>query len=220
MKFAIITFPGTSCERDVYYAVTHILGQRAEYIRHDCNNINALDSFDAIILPGGSSYGDALRPGSIAAVSAVIPALHRANEQGKIIMGICNGFQILTEAKLLPGVLLLNSDMTFVCKTMPIRVHTRSSIFTKRYGCGQVIQYPIAHAKGRYYCDSNTLRQLRDNNQIIFTYQDNVNGSVASIAGISNKAGNVLGLMPHPERALSGLNIDGLGLFQSIIERF
>jgi len=204
MKFAILTFPGSNCQQDVYYAISNMLKQQAEYVPHTSQN---LDGYDAIILPGGSSYGDALRPGALAAVSPIVTALRKANEQGKKIIGICNGFQILTEAKLLPGVLLPNPDGKFICKTVPIKI-------TKT---GQVVQYPIAHANGRYYCNSQTLQELQDNNQIIFTYENNINDSVANIAGVVNKAGNVLGLMPHPERALYSPNADGLELFKTII---
>jgi len=219
MKFAIITFPGSSCERDIYNAVTNELGQDAEYVRQSNPNPNALDLFDAIIIPGGSSYGDVLRPGCIAATSSIITALRKANEDGKPILGICNGFQILTEAKLLPGVLLKNPSMKYICKTTQIKIATKNSIFTNQYETGQIVNYPIAHAKGHYYCSQETLQELINNNQILFTYENSPNGSLANIAGITNKAGNVLGMMPHPERALDKImgNDDGLGLFKSIL---
>lgn len=219
MKFAIIMFPGTNCERDMYYLVKDELGHHAEYVWHSESGPGALDSYDAIILPGGSSYSDALRPGCIASVANIIPALRRANEMGKPILGVCNGFQILTEAKLLPGILLRNPCTKFICKTVPVKVESNNSIFTNLYKPGQIVNYPIAHASGNYYCDNATLQEMKKNGQILFTYVENPSGSVADIAGITNKAGNVLGMMPHPERAVNMLlgNDDGLALFMSLI---
>jgi len=221
MKFAILTFPGSNCDRDIYNAIKNELGQDAEYVRQSSRDPNALDPFDVIIIPGGSSYGDALRPGCIAATSNIINALYKANQDGKPILGICNGFQILTEAKLLPGVLLKNPSMKYICKTTQIKITTNNSAFTNQYKTGQIVNYPIAHAKGNYYCSQEILQELKDNNQILFTYEgnSNPNGSIANIAGITNKAGNILGMMPHPERAMNMLmgNTHGLGLFKSIL---
>ena len=219
MKFAVLVFPGTNCERDMYDAITYELGQDAAYVRHDNADPAALDAFDVITVPGGSSYGDALRPGAIAAHAPVMPALHKANAQGKRILGICNGFQILTEAGLLPGALLRNPSMQFICKTTPIKVVTNQSPFTRLYENGAVVQYPIAHGSGNYYCDPQTLADMQAHNQILFTYEDNPNSSLSNIAGVTNKAGNVLGLMPHPERALNMVvgNADGLPLFKALV---
>jgi len=196
------------------------LGQYAEYIWHNNASRNALDSFDAILLPGGASFGDYPRPGAAAATASIIPALHKANAAGKPILGICNGFQILTEMGLLPGTLLPNPSMKFICKTTPVKIESNHSIFTNLYKTGQVVNYPIAHASGNYHCDAAILNELKANGQILFTYEDNPSGSVADIAGITNKAGNVLGLMPHPERAVDKVlgNDDGLALFQSIVK--
>jgi phosphoribosylformylglycinamidine synthase len=204
----------------MYHAITDELGQAAAYVRHDNTDPTALDAFDVITIPGGSSYGDALRPGAIAANSGIMPALHRANAAGKTILGICNGFQILTEAGLLPGALLRNPSMQFICKTTPIKVVTNANRFTRLYERGAVVQYPIAHSSGNYYCDPATLAAMQANNQIVFTYEDNPNSSLSNIAGITNPAGNVLGLMPHPERALNAMlgNTDGLPLFKALIQ--
>jgi len=216
MRFAILTFPGTNCERDLFHAIVDVLGHDAEYVQHDEEDETALDRFDAILLPGGSSYGDHPRPGAKAAGTAIISALHKANAEGKIILGICNGFQILTEVGLLPGSLLCNQK--FICKTTPIKVVTSNSRFTNQYQTGQVVNYPIAHARGNYHCSPQELQEMQQNGQILFTYENNPNGSMANIAGITNKAGNVLGMMPHPERAVEAIfgNTDGLGLFESI----
>lgn len=217
MKFAILTFPGTNCERDLFYAITNVLGQSAKYVRHDEECESALDNFDTVLLPGGSSYSDMPRPGAKAATANIILALHKANDQGKTILGICNGFQILIEAGLLPGRLLFNNS--FICKDTPIKVATDKSRFTNEYKAGQIIKYPIAHAHGNYQCSLDELQKLQQNSQILFTYENNPNGSIADIAGITNKKGNVLGMMPHPERAMEEVfnNIDGLGLFKSIL---
>ena len=220
MRFAILVFPGTNCERDLFHAVTDTLGQYAEYVWHNDANHNALNAFDVILLPGGASYGDYPRPGATAATANIIPALRHANHNGKIIVGICNGFQILTETGLLPGTLLPNPSMKFICKTTPIKIESNHSIFTSMYETGQIVNYPIAHASGNYHCDTATLQALKANGQILFTYKDNPSGSIANIAGITNKAGNVLGIMPHPERAVDKVlgNDDGLALFQSIVK--
>jgi len=219
MKFAIIVFPGSNCEADLFHVVKDELGQDVEYVRQSESNPNILDSFDVILLPGGSSYGDYLRPGAIASVTNIIPALHKANEAGKPILGICNGFQILTEAGFLPGSLLPNPSMKFMCKTTPVEVVSNNGIFTNQYEAGQIVNYPIAHLAGKFYCDNKTLNELQANGQILFTYENNPNDSLASIAGITNKKGNVLGLMPHPERAVDRLlgSYDGLALFKSLI---
>ena len=221
MRFAVIVFPGSNCDVDMYHAVKDELDEfgrhEVKYVWHSESN---LDSFDAILLPGGFSYGDYLRCGSMASLSNIIPAIHKANDEGKPILGVCNGFQILTEAGLLPGALLRNTNMKFICKTVKLKVENNNSIFTGLYNKGQTVQYPIAHGEGNYYCDKAAYEDMKVNGQILFTYEDNPNGSLHNIAGICNKKGNVLGMMPHPERAASKLlgGDDGLLLFKSIAE--
>jgi len=217
MKFAVIVFPGSNCDVDMYHAVKDELGQDVEYVWHD---ETSLDGFDAVLLPGGFSYGDYLRCGAIAGMSNVIPALKKACEQGKPILGVCNGFQILTETGLLPGALLRNNNIKFVCKTVNLRVENNDTIFTGMYEKGETVRIPVAHGEGNYYCDEATLAGLRENGQIVFTYGENPNGSLDNIAGITNERGNVLGMMPHPERAVDALlgSDDGLRLFKSILQ--
>jgi len=203
----------------MYHCITDELRQQAEFICHDESCINALDPFDVILLPGGSSYGDIPAPGVMAVTTGIFSALRKAAEEGKLIFGVCNGFQILVAAGLLPGSLLCNTMSRFICKTTPIKIVRNDSAFTNQYEAGQVVNYPIAHMHGRYHCDDATLHQLQQNGQILFTYEDNPNDSTANIAGITNKAGNILGMMPHPERAVDMLlgNADGLPLFKSIV---
>jgi len=217
MKFAVIVFPGSNCDVDMYHAVKDELGQDVEYVWHD---ETSLDGFDAVLLPGGFSYGDYLRCGAIAGMSNVIPALKKACEAGKSILGVCNGFQILTETGLLPGALLRNDNIKFVCKTVDLRVENNETTFTGMYQKGETVRIPVAHGEGNYYCDEATLAGLRENGQIVFTYGENPNGSLDDIAGITNKRGNVLGMMPHPERAVDALlgSDDGLRLFKSILQ--
>lgn len=217
MKFAVIVFPGSNCDVDMFHAIQDELQQEVEYIWHDRTS---LDGFDAVLLPGGFSYGDYLRCGAIASRANIIQALHKANAENKPILGVCNGFQILTETGLLPGVLLKNRGIRFVCKTSQLEVANANTIFTKCYQNGEKIRIPIAHGEGNFYCDNETLQQLKAANRIAFTYTDNPNGSVANIAGITNAAGNVLGMMPHPERAVSPIlgSSDGLNLFKSILQ--
>ena len=219
MRFAVVVFPGSNCDSDMLHAIRDALGQEARYVRHD---EASLDGFDAVLLPGGFSYGDYLRCGAMAASSAVIPALRRANDEGRPILGVCNGFQIMTEAGILPGALLRNKDMKFVCRPARLRVRNARTMFTSLYEEGEIAQIPVAHGEGNYYCDEQTLRRLRDNGQIVFTYEDNFNGSVGAIAGVINEKGNALGMMPHPERASEALlgSADGLKLFQSILQNW
>ena len=216
MNFAVILFPGSNCATDMYHAIKDVLGHSVDYV---WSSDTSLDAYDVIVLPGGFSYGDYLRCGAMAAISNVVPAIRRAAEQGKTIIGICNGFQILTEMGLLPGGLLLNQNRKFLCQTEQLVVANTHTRFTSQYTQGQVIDIPIAHGEGRYYADDETLAQLQANGQIVFTYADNPNGSQADIAGITNQAGNVLCMMPHPERAVEALlgSIDGLGVFHSIM---
>ncbi|AAM24067.1 phosphoribosylformylglycinamidine synthase [Caldanaerobacter subterraneus subsp. tengcongensis MB4] len=219
MKFAVIVFPGSNCDVDCYYAVKDGLGEGVEYVWHQEKN---LSKYDVIMLPGGFSYGDYLRAGAIARFSPVMEAVREEAEKGKFIIGICNGFQILTEAGLLPGALRKNEGLKFICKTVSIIVENDKTPFTTRLKKGQEILLPIAHGEGNYYVDDKTLKELKGNNQIVFRYKENINGSVERIAGVINKKGNVLGMMPHPERAYDSLlgNTDGLYILGSIVDNF
>lgn len=216
MKFAILAFPGSNCEMDLYYAIQDIMNEDVELVSY---KNDSLDGFDAVLIPGGFSYGDYLRSGAIARFSPIIPALQAFAKSGKPVLGICNGFQILTEAGLLPGSLQKNVSAKFICDTDPLVVNNADSMFSSEFKLAQIINLPIAHGDGNYYCDQETLNDLIANDQIIFKYRNNPNGSVANIAGITNKAGNVLGMMPHPERAVEDIlgSSDGIGIFQSIV---
>jgi phosphoribosylformylglycinamidine synthase subunit PurQ / glutaminase len=217
MNFAVLVFPGSNCDLDCYKAVEETIGQSVDYVWHTETD---LSKYDCIIVPGGFSYGDYLRCGAIAQFAPVMTALKEAAEAGKYIIGICNGFQVLTEAGLLPGALLKNKTLKFRCHAATLRVESINNPFTQQYQLGEEINIPIAHGEGNYYCDDAVLKGLQDNGQIIFRYAgDNPNGSVDDIAGISNKAGNVLGMMPHPERAIHELlgSVDGKRMFTSIL---
>ncbi|MDR7002848.1 phosphoribosylformylglycinamidine synthase subunit PurQ [Neobacillus niacini] len=217
MKFAVIVFPGSNCDIDMFHAIKDELGEQVEYVWHD---EKSLDEFDGILLPGGFSYGDYLRSGAIARFSNVMKEVVKAAEAGKPVMGICNGFQILLEAGLLPGAMRRNESLSFICKQVELKVENNQTMFTSTLSEGQSITIPVAHGEGNYYCDEETLAKLKANNQIVFTYQENPNGSLENIAGIMNEKGNVLGMMPHPERAVDALlgSADGLKLFQSIVK--
>lgn len=220
MKFACIVFPGSNCDVDMYHAIKDELGEEVEYVWHDATD---LSEFDGILLPGGFSYGDYLRSGAIARFSNVMAEVVKAAEAGKPILGVCNGFQILLESGLLPGAMRRNKNLKFMCRTVTLRVENNETMFTTAYKKGEEIQIPIAHGEGNYYCDETILKQLQENNQIAFRYEgDNPNGSLEAIAGITNIQGNVLGMMPHPERAVSELlgSADGLKLFQSIVRNW
>ncbi|WP_088005737.1 phosphoribosylformylglycinamidine synthase subunit PurQ [Indiicoccus explosivorum] len=219
MKFAVIVFPGSNCDLDLYHAVKDELGEEAEYVRHDSGD---LSSFDGILLPGGFSYGDYLRCGAISRFSAVMGEIRKAADAGKPVLGICNGFQILTEAGLLPGALLRNKELKFICRTAGLTVTNADTMFTSEYTEGETIRIPVAHGEGNYYCDDQTLERLKLNRQIVFTYSEDFNGSREGIAGIVNERGNVLGMMPHPERAVHELigGTDGLRLFRSIVKQW
>ncbi len=218
MKFAVLVFPGSNCDIDCYKAVEDTIGQSVDYVWHTATDLSA---YDAILVPGGFSYGDYLRCGAIAQFAAVMSEVQKAAEAGKYILGICNGFQILTEAGLLPGALIRNNGLKFVCQQEQLEVVNNSTAFTNQYSQGEMINIPIAHGEGNYYCDDATLAELKANNQIVFRYagDTNPNGSVENIAGISNKAGNVVGMMPHPERAIDQLlgSEDGKRMFTSIL---
>lgn len=220
MKFAVIVFPGSNCDMDLLWAVKDILGEEAEYVRHDADS---LAGFDGVLIPGGFSYGDYLRCGAIARFSKIISEVIRLADEGKPVFGTCNGFQILTEAGLLPGTLLRNESLHFVCKTVQLQVVNNQTNFTSEYQVDEVIQLPVAHGEGNYYCDEATLEKLKENQQIVFTYaNDNPNGSLENIAGIVNEKGNVLGMMPHPERAVESLlgSQDGVRFFKSIVKNY
>lgn len=218
MKFAVIVFPGSNCDVDMYHAIKDELGEEVEYVWHDAVS---LDEFDAVLLPGGFSYGDYLRTGAIARFSNVMKEVQKAAEAGKPVLGVCNGFQILLEAGLLPGAMRRNDSLKFICRPVQLRVENNESMFSACFGDKEVITVPIAHGEGNYYCDEATLESLKANKQIVFTYEgENPNGSLENIAGIMNERGNVLGMMPHPERAVDPLlgGADGLKLFQSIVK--
>jgi phosphoribosylformylglycinamidine synthase I len=218
VKFAVIVFPGSNCDVDMYHAIKDELGEEVEYVWHDAENLN---EFDGILLPGGFSYGDYLRSGAIARFSNVMKAIMKAAEEGKPILGVCNGFQILLEAGLLPGAMRRNNSLKFICRPVELRVENNETMFTSAYEMGEIITIPIAHGEGNYYCEQETLNKLIANRQIVFRYHnENPNGSLEDIAGIINEKGNVLGMMPHPERAVDELlgSADGLKLFQSIVK--
>ncbi|MBS4175651.1 phosphoribosylformylglycinamidine synthase subunit PurQ [Bacillus sp. FJAT-49736] len=219
MKFAVIVFPGSNCDVDMFHAIKDELGEEVEYVWHDTDN---LDQYDGILLPGGFSYGDYLRSGAIARFSNVMKEVVKAAEAGKPVLGICNGFQILLESGLLPGAMRRNESLQFICHTVELMVANNRTMFTSLFNEREIIRIPIAHGEGNYYCDEATLEQLQANNRIVFTYTNNPNGSVSDIAGIMNEKGNVLGMMPHPERAVDELlgSADGLKLFQAIVRNW
>ncbi|MBD1851929.1 phosphoribosylformylglycinamidine synthase subunit PurQ [Leptolyngbya sp. FACHB-711] len=225
MKFGVIVFPGSNCDRDVAMVSRDLLQQPTRMIWHEDSNLSDLD---VVILPGGFSYGDYLRCGAIARFSPAMQATIEHAKQGKFVLGICNGFQVLTEAGLLPGALMRNRDLHFVCDRVPLKVERNDLPWTQHYQSGQVITLPIAHGEGCYYADRDTLAELEDNQQVLFRYATpagnpspdaNPNGSLNNIAGICNRQGNVLGMMPHPERASDPAlgNTDGLGLFKGLL---
>jgi phosphoribosylformylglycinamidine synthase len=219
MKFGVVVFPGSNCDHDAWYAVTANLGQKAEFIWHDSTDLKGAD---AIILPGGFSYGDYLRCGAISRFSPVMGAVKKFAADGGFVAGFCNGFQILTEAGLLPGALIRNENLHFICKNVELRTETVDSPFTNQMTKGQILRVPIAHGEGRYTADQRTLDELEAEDRIAFRYVDNPNGSMRSIAGVLSAGRNVLGMMPHPERASDPLmpGTDGLALFQSLVASF
>lgn len=218
MKFAVIVFPGSNCDIDMYHAIKDELGADVEYVWHTESD---LSQFDGVLLPGGFSYGDYLRTGAIAQFSNVMEAVKEAAAEGKPVLGVCNGFQILLETGLLPGAMKRNRDLKFMCRPVDLVVENNQTMFSNGYGVKEVISVPIAHGEGNYECDDTTLEELEANNRIVFKYAGtNPNGSKHDIAGIINEKGNVLGMMPHPERAVDALlgSADGLKLFQSILK--
>ncbi|MUK88445.1 phosphoribosylformylglycinamidine synthase subunit PurQ [Ornithinibacillus sp. L9] len=219
MRFAVVVFPGSNCDRDMYHAVKDVLGEEAELVWYENSN---LADYDGILLPGGFSYGDYLRSGAVAATSDVMKQVKEHAAKGKPVLGVCNGFQVLTETGLLPGALMRNEKLSFMCHQEELIVENNQTMFTTGYTKGEVVRFPIAHGEGNYFCDAQTLADLQTNNQIVLTYRNNPNGSVADIAGIINKEGNVLGMMPHPERAVESLlgSDDGLTLFKSLVQNW
>lgn len=227
LKFGVIVFPGSNCDRDVVYVTRDLLHQPTRMIWNEDSDLSDLD---VVVVPGGFSYGDYLRCGAIARFSPAMRSVIEHANQGKYVLGICNGFQVLTEAGLLPGALVRNRDLHFICDRVPLRVERTDLAWTQHYTAGDVITIPIAHGEGSYYADPNTLEELEANRQVVFRYcapsgelapDSNPNGSLNQIAGICNRAGNVLGMMPHPERAADAIvgGTDGIRLFQGLLAR-
>ncbi len=225
MKFAVVVFPGSNCDADCFHVVKNVLKQEVEYVWHRDSN---LKGFDCVIIPGGFSYGDYLRTGAIARFSPVMNSVVEFAKKGGLVIGICNGFQILLESGLLPGAMLRNASLKFVCQYVHLRCENNQTSFTNSCSKGQVLSIPIAHGEGNYFTDPETLKRLNDHNQIVFRYSDakgtiskeaNPNGSLENIAGIINTQGNVLGMMPHPERASEKAlgSEDGKFIFESIL---
>jgi phosphoribosylformylglycinamidine synthase I len=225
MKFAVIVFPGSNCDHDAYHAAKHVIGQDAEFVWH---KETSLKGADAVILPGGFSHGDYLRTGAIARFSPVMAAVGDFARQGGPVIGICNGFQILLEAGLLPGAMLRNRDLKFHCEHVRIRVEQTDTPFTRRAALGQILNVPVAHGEGNYFADPDMLQTLEAAGRVVFRYCDgsgeptdasNPNGALHNIAGICNEGRNVVGLMPHPERACESMlgSTDGLVLFESVV---
>ena len=226
MKFGIIVFPGSNCDHDCYHVIRHIIKEEAEYIWHKNEKLNG---YDCIIVPGGFSYGDYLRTGAIARFSRIMKPVEEFAKKGGLVIGICNGFQILLEAGLLPGAMIKNKTLKFICKHINIRVENIDSPFTTLYHKGDILKIPIAHADGNYFADPETIKKLKDNNQIIFRYcnsngeitgESNPNGSIENIAGICSTERNIIGMMPHPERASEKVlgSSDGIMIWESIVK--
>jgi phosphoribosylformylglycinamidine synthase len=216
MKFGVIVFPGSNCDHDAFYAVGTNLGQPVDFIWHDSTTLGAVD---AVILPGGFAYGDYLRCGAIAKFSPVMKAVRQFASDGGLVLGVCNGFQILVEAGLLPGALIRNRGLKFICREVRLTVETADSPFTSAARKGQTLRLPIAHGEGCYFADERTLDELEAEDRIAFRYDGNPNGSLRDIAGILSRERNVMGMMPHPERATEPLmgSSDGLTVFQSML---
>src|SRR5580692_10259554 len=216
MRFGVVVFPGSNCDHDAWYAVRENLGQDADFVWHDSDRLGNLD---AVILPGGFSYGDYLRCGAIAKFSPVMRAVKRFAADGGLVLGVCNGFQILVEAGLLPGALMRNRGLKFICREVRLRAATTRSPFTSAAQLGQTLRMPIAHGEGCYFAEERTLDELEAEDRIAFRYIDNPNGSLRNIAGVLNRERNVMGMMPHPERASEPLmgSSDGLVVFHSML---
>jgi phosphoribosylformylglycinamidine synthase I len=226
MRFGVVIFPGSNCDTDAWHALHDVMGQEVRYIWHQETDLRG---YDCIVLPGGFSYGDYLRTGAIARFSPVMNAVSEFAGKGGLLIGICNGFQILLEAGLLPGAMMRNQGQLFVCRYVNIRTESNRTPFTRAIAPGTVLRIPIAHGEGNYYCDADTLKELQDNDQIIFRYctpegevtsESNPNGSLDGIAGLCNRERNVLGLMPHPERSSDALlgSADGKLVWESLLE--
>ncbi len=226
MKCGVVVFPGSNCDHDAYHVLAHVLGQETLFLWHQDDH---LAGCDFVVVPGGFSYGDYLRAGSMAALSPIMAAVREHADKGGPVLGICNGFQILLEAGLLPGAMRRNKDLRFLSRDVFLRVDRADTAFTRRYEVGQVVRMPIAHAEGNYVDSEVALDTLEAERQVVFRYCDalgettplaNVNGSARSIAGVCSKAGNVMALMPHPERCAEEVlgNLDGLELFQGVLE--
>lgn len=229
MRFGVIVFPGSNCDDDMVHVLGTVMGQEVVKVWHKTEDLSSLGHFDCLVIPGGFSYGDYLRSGAIARFSPVMQEVVRFAEKGGYVFGICNGFQVLCEAGLLPGVLMRNEKQLFICDNIHLRTESSNSFFSNKLKKDQVLKIPIAHADGRYFAKEDTLKQIIQNDQIIFKYCDkdgnlsaesNINGSLESIAGICNESRNVFGMMPHPERASEDIlgNTDGLYMFESLIE--
>lgn len=226
MKFGVVIFPGSNCDFDTYYVLRDVFNQETTFLWHKDHSLNNVDS---VILPGGFSYGDYLRPGAIAKFSPLMLEVKEFALKGGLVLGICNGFQVLMELGLLPGAMLRNKNLKFLCQYVHIRIENEKTAFTHKGKKRQILKIPIAHFDGNYYADSKTMQEIKKNNQIVFQYSDskgrlseeaNVNGSMESIAGLINKKGNVLGMMPHPERSSEALlgSKDGCVIFESMID--
>ncbi len=225
MKFAVVVFPGTNCDQETRHVLGEVFGQTADPVWHEDTD---LAGYDCVVLPGGFAHGDYLRVGAIAAIAPIMEGVAAHAERGGLVLGICNGFQILLEAQLLPGAILRNRSLQFRSQWTRMKVENTHTPFTRAYTPGQVLRVPISHGDGSYFADARTLADLEANGQVVFRYCDaegkvtpeaNPNGSVNNIAGIRNRRGNVLGLMPHPERCAEPIlgGTDGLGLFQSLV---
>lgn len=230
MKFGVVVFPGSNCDDDAHHAIASVIKQPVEFIWHQSEQVSG---FDAILLPGGFAFGDYLRTGAIARFSPVMKAVSRFARSGGLVLGVCNGFQILLEAGLLPGAMLRNQRLRFLCRQVHVRVENTDTPFTCAARPGQILKMPIAHMEGNYFCDAATLAELERNRQIVFRYvhadgrpagvddfEANPNGALAAIAGLCNRERNVVGLMPHPERAVESAlgSTDGLVIFRSMVE--
>lgn len=227
MKAAVVVFPGSNCDRDCVDVLEKVMSIPVECVWH---KEGSLPKVDLVVIPGGFSYGDYLRTGAIARFSSVMQAVNKHASEGRLVIGICNGFQILLEAGLLPGAMLRNRSLSFICKHVSLRVENNQTPFTKKMKKGQVLSVPIAHGEGNYFCDDKTLKTLQDKNQIIFKYcspegnlgaEFNPNGSLDNIAGIVNETRNILGMMPHPERASENIlgSWDGKAIWESLLEQ-
>jgi phosphoribosylformylglycinamidine synthase len=226
MKFGVLVFPGSNCDHDTYNVIETIARQPVTFLWHDSED---LQNVDAVLVPGGFAYGDYLRTGAIARFSPVMQSVQKFADAGGLVLGICNGFQILTESGLLPGALMRNAGLKYICKQVHLRTETTNSVFTQGLKPGEVLEIPIGHMEGNYYCDAETLRELESEDRIAFRYATpageitaaaNPNGSLGNIAGILNKGRNVLGMMPHPDRSSESLlgSADGYKIFASMLE--